>query len=90
MQAARADFLLQMRRAGHPLVVFDIPLLFETSLEGECDEVLAAGIAVSHGSSVRVCVGMGMGMGMDMGMDMDTDTDMQPHMKIQTRARTRV
>jgi dephospho-CoA kinase len=35
----RARFLGQARRRGAALVVFDIPLLFETSAERECDAV---------------------------------------------------
>jgi dephospho-CoA kinase len=38
VRAARAEFLLE--HAGTPLVVFDIPLLFEKGTQGEVDAVL--------------------------------------------------
>lgn len=38
--ADRADFVARHRRAGTPLVVVDIPLLFETAGEAQCDATL--------------------------------------------------
>lgn len=40
VRRAEADFLEAARRDGHPLVVLDIPLLFETGREADMDAVL--------------------------------------------------
>ncbi|KHJ53498.1 dephospho-CoA kinase [Aureimonas altamirensis] len=40
VREAEADFLNAARRGGHPLVVLDIPLLFETGREADMDAVL--------------------------------------------------
>ncbi|QOG07086.1 dephospho-CoA kinase [Aureimonas sp. OT7] len=40
VREAEADFLDAARRNGHPLVVLDIPLLFETGREADMDAVL--------------------------------------------------
>lgn len=49
VRQAEEDFLAQARAAGHPVVVLDIPLLFETGGESRCDAV----IVVSAPSSVQ-------------------------------------
>jgi len=40
VQAAEDSFLQKARKAGAPLVVLDIPLLFETGAEQRCDAVV--------------------------------------------------
>ena len=40
VQAAEDSFLQRARKAGAPLVVLDIPLLFETGAEQRCDAVV--------------------------------------------------
>ena len=40
VQAAEDGFLQKARKAGAPLVVLDIPLLFETGAEQRCDAVV--------------------------------------------------
>jgi len=40
VKADREAFLAAAREQGQPLVVFDIPLLYETGAEGECDAVV--------------------------------------------------
>jgi dephospho-CoA kinase len=40
VRAARARFLRQARARREPLVVFDVPLLFETGGERDCDAVM--------------------------------------------------
>ena len=40
VRQSEARFLAEARRAGHRLVVLDIPLLFETGGEGRCDAVV--------------------------------------------------
>ena len=38
--AARQAFLAEARAAGHPLVLLDIPLLFEVGADGEADAIV--------------------------------------------------
>ncbi|CAH1658215.1 dephospho-CoA kinase [Chelatococcus asaccharovorans] len=40
VRADRDDLLARARAAGAPLVVFDVPLLYETGADKECDAVL--------------------------------------------------
>ncbi|WP_395665251.1 dephospho-CoA kinase [Methylocella sp.] len=37
VQAKRADFLREAQAAGHTIAVLDVPLLFETGADAECD-----------------------------------------------------
>lgn len=47
VRQAEQDFIARMRAAGQPLVVLDIPLLFETGGEARCDAVLVVSAPVS-------------------------------------------
>jgi dephospho-CoA kinase len=49
VRQAEDAFLAEARAAGHPIVVLDIPLLFETGAQSRCDAVLV----VSAPSSVQ-------------------------------------
>lgn len=40
VRQATADFLAKAEKAGHPLIVFDVPLLFEVGRHHDCDAVL--------------------------------------------------
>jgi dephospho-CoA kinase len=40
VSASRDRFLAEQRAAGVPVVLFDVPLLFETGLDGGCDAVV--------------------------------------------------
>ena len=39
LRQQRADWTAKMARANHPIIVYDIPLLFETNAHKECDYV---------------------------------------------------
>ena len=39
LRQQRADWTAKMARANHPVIVYDIPLLFETNADNECDYV---------------------------------------------------
>ena len=47
VRRAEYDFLARSRSAGNPLVVLDIPLLFETGGEARCDAVLVVSAPAS-------------------------------------------
>ena len=39
LRQQRADWTAKMARANHPVIVYDIPLLYETNADNECDYV---------------------------------------------------
>ena len=57
--ADRADFLHRAKAEGEPLVVFDIPLLFETGAEGAVDTVVVVS-APAEVQKARVLARPGM------------------------------
>jgi dephospho-CoA kinase len=59
VRRATHDFLGRQARAGRPLVVLDIPLLFETGGEALCDAVIVV-TAPHFAQRARVMAGRGM------------------------------
>ena len=59
VRAATMDFLTQAQKAGHRLVVLDVPLLFEVGRAQECDAIVVVSAPASV-QSARVIARPGM------------------------------
>lgn len=60
VEAARSRFLSDAAARGEPLVVLDVPLLYETGLDGQCDAVAVVSTRDTERQRARVLARPGM------------------------------